>query len=95
MRYINYSAIIDYRDELYPRKEHALRLSLRMDDCRCFIVWNIDNMGLDGDFDSELLYLSGSFLLFSRVRTILSNWACAIPAHEQMQSNPFANVQLP
>ena len=62
MRYINYSAIINYgMSYILAKKEHALRLFLRMDDCRCFIVWNIDNMGLD-----SLDFISKSLLIFVR-----------------------------
>lgn len=46
---------------ILAKKEHALRLFLRMDDCRCFIVWNIDNMGLD-----SLDFISKSLLIFVR-----------------------------
>ena len=62
MGYINYSAIInDGMSYILTKEKHALRLSLRMDDCRCFIVWNIDNMGL-GSLD----FISKSLLIFVR-----------------------------
>lgn len=87
---------------ILAKEKHAFRLFLCVDN-RCYLIMrNIGNASLNRlDFVGKSLLvfvrqlLTVNSLLFSGVRTILSNWACARPAHEQTQLNPFANVQLP